>query len=561
MASSAHTTATPTEGQRPDITNGVLGRLAKAWPSAVAGPVGCALVIALAYRGGGYFPEQHLVLGAVAFAVLGLLVGLRPPAYTISTPTLMALMGLCGFAGWTALSSYWSSAPDVALEDFQRSLVYIGLFGLGLVAAGSGRYSRHLVWGVLAVIVVVVSGGLVSRLHPDWISAAGSFSQYSGFRLSYPLTYWNSFGAMGAMGVILGVGLAGDPRSAMPLRSLAAAATIACGTAAYLSFSRGAWLAFFVGIVVLAAMSAHRASLLASIAICGTGLFVAVARLGVYPALITDPGQGAGQLAEGKAFFGFLVFVMLLAAAAQAVVSGSWLPEDVRDFATRLSRPFGLACVALVLLAGGLVYLLRAGDVEGGTAERIERAERWTDRQWDEFMAPAGFSAEGAERLTTARGTRSDLYRVAIDGFQAHPLWGDGAGAFQYRFAHQREVTEKVRDAHSLYFETIGELGLVGLLLLLSFVGAAGWAAVSARRRRSALSGAQSAAAAGAFAVWVAHAGVDWDWQMPGLTGTALLLSAALFPPGVGRRRRNGSRSARDRDPLAETLRRSRRLR
>lgn len=524
----------------------------------MAGPVGCALLIALAYEGGGYFPEQHLMPGAIAFAVLGALLVLRPPRYAISAPTFVALTGLCGLAAWTALSAHWSAAPDVALEDFQRTLVYVGLFGLGLLAAGSGRYSRHLVWGVLVVVVVVVGGGLLSRVRPDWVSALGTFSLYSGFRLGYPLTYWNAFGAMGAMGVILGAGLAGDPRSAMLLRSLAAAAAVMCGTAAYLSFSRGAWLAFFAGLVVLALMSAHRASLLASLAICGTALFAAVARLGAYPALIEDPGAGAGQLAEGKAFAGFLLFVMVAAAAAQAVVSGRWLPEDVRGAALKLSRPLGLVALAVVLLAGVTLYGLRAGDVEGGTAERIERAERWADRQWDEFMAPAGFSAQGSERLTTARGTRSDLYRVAIDGFQARPLQGDGAGSFQYRFAHDRDVTERVRDAHSLYLETAGELGLVGLGLLLALLGATAWAAVLARRRRAALSGAQSAAAAGAFAVWVAHAGVDWDWQVPALTGTALVLAAALFPAGVGRRRRG---SARERDPLAETVQRSRGLR
>jgi hypothetical protein len=37
------------------------------------------------------------------------------------------------------------------------------------------------------------------------------------------------------------------------------------------------------------------------------------------------------------------------------------------------------------------------------------------------------------------------------------------------------------------------------------------------------------------------HAAVDWDWQVPALTGTALVLAAALFPEG--RRRRTGNRS------------------
>jgi hypothetical protein len=36
---------------------------------------------------------------------------------------------------------------------------------------------------------------------------------------------------------------------------------------------------------------------------------------------------------------------------------------------------------------------------------------------------------------------------------------------------------------------------------------------------------------------------VDWDWQLPAITGVALLAAASLFPEGrrVGRRRRTFS--------------------
>ena len=520
---------------------------------ALSGALACALLIRMAFQGGGYFPEHHLTEAAIAFAGLALLLLVRPPAFRISTPTLIAVCALAGLAGWTALSSHWSSAPDVALEDFQRDLLYLGIFGLGLLAAGSGRYSRHLVWAVLTVIAVVAVAGLLSRIRPDWVNGIAGYSRFSGYRLGWPLNYWNSFGAIGAMGVVLGAGLAGDPRSNVILRALAASSTIPIGAAAYLSFSRGAWLAFFFGIAVLLLMSAHRPSLLASLAICGVGLLVAVARLGALPALTESPDVGEGQLVTGQGYFVFLLGLMAAAAATQAVISGRWLPEEVRDAGRMLARPVGIGVMTLLLLAGGAVYALRSGDVEGGTAERLERAERWLDRQWDEFMAPAAFTAEGAERLTTARGTRSDLYRVAIDGFEDRPLRGDGAGGYEYRFAHERDVPEKVRDAHSIYFETLGELGLPGALLLLAFLGAVVWAAVVARMRRTALSGSQTAAAAGAFAVWMFHAGVDWDWQMPALTGTALVLAAAVFPPGRGLRRR---RSAHRPDPLAQTMQR-----
>jgi tetratricopeptide (TPR) repeat protein len=86
----------------------------------------------------------------------------------------------------------------------------------------------------------------------------------------------------------------------------------------------------------------------------------------------------------------------------------------------------------------------------------------------------------------------------------------------------------KVRDAHNLYLETLSELGVPGLLLL---VGALGLPLVCIGRRRELF------AAAGAYAAFLAHAAVDWDWEIPAVTLAALLCGAALLAaPAVSRR-------------------------
>jgi len=79
-----------------------------------------------------------------------------------------------------------------------------------------------------------------------------------------------------------------------------------------------------------------------------------------------------------------------------------------------------------------------------------------------------------------------------------------------------------VRDAHNLYLETLAEVGLVGLALLvltlaLPLVGLA-------RARRRAL----VPAAGGAYVAFLAHAAVDWDWEIPAVTVAALLCGTAL---------------------------------
>ena len=68
------------------------------------------------------------------------------------------------------------------------------------------------------------------------------------------------------------------------------------------------------------------------------------------------------------------------------------------------------------------------------------------------------------------------------------------------------------------------ELGLVGLLGFAALVGGVGVAA-----RRAAHSG--SPLAAGLVAgttVWLLHATIDWDWQLPAVTLPAILMAGAL---------------------------------
>ena len=515
----------------------VAERAGRVLPALAAGGVCLGILLALAWDAGGYFPAAQLTAGTVAFGVLAVLLAVRPPRHSLSTPSLVAISGLTGLALWTGLSARWSSAPDSALEDMQRGLLYVGVFALGLVAAGSGRYARQLVWGALAVIAVVCGAGLLSRLAPDWVPAAGSVGPFDDYRLGHPLTYWNAFGALGAMGVVLAAGLAADGRTHPLLRGLSAGAAVVIGVAAYLSFSRGAWLAFGLGVLALVAIGGRRVQVVLTLGICGAALAVALARLRAYPGLTEDPGAGAGQLAAGDAFLPWVVGLALAAAVGQVVVASIRPSSQVRSAVRSAGRRIGPVVALLAVLGGAVAYVAEGDRIEAKSAGRLVAVERWVDRQWDEFMTPATFSGSGAERLTTARGTRSDLYRIAIDGFESRPLIGDGAGGFEVRFAHDRDVPEKVRDAHSLYLETLGELGAVGAILLMSFLGAVVWAAVGARRDPGALTRQQSAAVIAAVLVWMAHAGVDWDWQMPALTGTALFLAASLFPVGRSSRR------------------------
>lgn len=512
---------------------------AGAWRTTLPTFAGLAVLVVvlarLAFESGGFFAEDHLAAGAACFGALALLGALALPRLRPTNHALIALGVLTAFAAWTALSATWSPAPDEALQDFQRTLFYVGVVALAVLAAGTGRHSRLLPWAALTVCVVVVGAGLLSRIQPDVVEATGIAP---GYRLSHPLTYWNAFGGMAAFGALLAAGLGSDPRAGATVRALATALAVPLSVAMYLSLSRGSWLSLAVGAVVLVLLTPYRISALITGGLVGVATGVCVLRLEGLDALVDDPALGSGQEAQGDAFTPFLVLATLAVAAAQLVIARVRSNPDVQHVAEAVrGRVLAVGALAAAVFAI-VVYAAVGGVLEGRSAEALDNASDWVSEQWDDFLQTSTFSASGTDRLLTSRGTRSDLYRVAIDGFESKPLQGEGAAAFEWRWFQGREVQEDTSEPHSLWIGTLSELGLVGALLLLGFLAALAEGVRRGLRRKTGLTRGQTAAVAAAASVWVVHSAVDWDWEMPAFTGTVLLAAAALLPPGSSRRRR-----------------------
>lgn len=493
----------------------------------------------MAWDAGGYFPASYLRAGTIALVTCAVLLLATRPRYALSGEALVALSSLGALALWTGLSSTWSPAPSAALDAMQRDIAYLGILGLALLAGGSGRYARQLIWLALTVVTVVCGAGLVARLLPEVL--AEPQATITSFRLSYPLTYWNALGAMAAVGAVLSAGLAADPRTRWELRGLSGGVSVLLVTTMTLSLSRGAWIALFAGLAVLVLLSAHRGSLVLTAIVLAFGWVAAVGRLQAYPALTDDPSAAGGQVAAGHAYLPQLLVICALVAAAIAFIGAARASAPLMRSVERLSRPaaWGAGVLLVFVLVAG--YGLAAGRVEGAAAGGLGDAGDWIDRQWDDFMAPTGEGAQGtgSARITGgAGGSRSDVYRVALDAFGDHPLAGAGAGSFRVHWLAERPISESVVNAHSLEIETLSELGLIGAALLATFLGAIAVAGVRSRRKPGALPRSQTAAVAGACTVWLVHSALDWDWQMPALTGVMLLLACTLFPVGRWRRAR-----------------------
>jgi hypothetical protein len=122
----------------------------------------------------------------------------------------------------------------------------------------------------------------------------------------------------------------------------------------------------------------------------------------------------------------------------------------------------------------------------------------------------------GSSRLWDASNNgREAGWDVARAAYRASPGRGTGAGTWALEWTKHRPTQLAGQDAHSLYLEVMGELGLPGLLMvsaaLLLILGAFAYRARGPDR-------ALFAALLAAGLAWVVHAGFDWDWEMPATT-------------------------------------------
>ena len=143
------------------------------------------------------------------------------------------------------------------------------------------------------------------------------------------------------------------------------------------------------------------------------------------------------------------------------------------------------------------------------------------------------------ERLSDpANDGRLPLWKAALRIYETDKFHGTGAGTYQLYYTRYRTVRSYVVDTHSLYLQSLAELGIVGFVLILVVVFGI-LAGLAARIR-----GPGRALYAALFAVtlaWAIHQAVDWDWQMPAITLEVFMLAGlALARPADGRPGRFG---------------------
>jgi tetratricopeptide (TPR) repeat protein len=467
-----------------------------------------AVLVVTAQAGGAFFPSTWgwSALGPL-LAALAALTFLDRIELGRADAGFLAL--LAALLLWTGLSAVWSDSVPRSISEVERDLVYLGAVA-ALLLLTTRREVHALVVGVFAGTTAICGFGLATRLFPDRYGLEVGTSS----RLARPLGYWNGMGLLASIGMLIALGLAVSARNPRA-RAAAAGAIPVLGATLYFTFSRGSWMALLLGVAVALTVTRDRARLVAQVAVLAPVLVAAVWACSSFRALneanptLTNAARDGHRLAP----------LLLTLALAAAVV-----PHLVERCARGLRVPRAawrallISGCALALAAGALAVTRNGGPYA----------------VWHRLGASFGASGWSPstnldDRLFNVSGRgRGDYWRVAWAQASSHPWLGSGAGTFDLYWTHDRPLALGALDAHSLYLETLAELGPVGLALLCVFLAVP----LAALRRARALPVAP--AVAGAYAAFLLAAGVDWHWELPTVTLAALSCAAALVVSARG---------------------------
>jgi O-Antigen ligase len=456
---------------------------------------------ALAFFSGGFFDEPRLVAALAAWVLVLVVALLGPRPLPVRAPGWAVVGSLAFLTAWSALSLSWAPLSGPATDNVQRLLLYLGTLVAAVGLLRLPVVSRAVEPALALGVSVVIGYGLSGRLLPGVIEL--SRSSAAGGRLEQPITYWNAEGALAAIGFVLCARIAGDGGRPAALRALATAACAPLGMGLYLSYSRGAIAAAVVGLIVLLAVAPTRTQLRAVAGAVIAGL-VAGACSAAFPGVARLSGSADTREEHGAIMLAILIAVMLAAGATGARAARARQQAEPGGEPLRFAR-------RLPAVAAAAVALAVAGLVAGGLGERGE-------------PNPETFRETSASRLTSVSSRRYDYWRIGLRAFERHPLEGLGSGGFRTAWLRERPVKEGVLEVHSLELEMAAELGVPGLLGLAVMLGGA--AAAGRRALRCGRPIAAGCCAAGT--VWLLHASIDWDWQLPAVTLPVVIMAGGV---------------------------------
>ena len=467
-------------------------------PAAIA----VALMLVWAVQNGGFDATTWYWGALVLLATLAaVIIGVRPRRLLVSRPSLIALGLFALYVAWSYASMTWAQYPGLALDGSNRVLMYLLVFALMTVLPWTPKAALLALTG-FAVGVGVIAVVLLIRLASD-DHVAGLFV---GGRLAAPTGYINSTAALFTIQALVAIGLAARRDLPGLVRGLLLALAGASLQLSIIVQSRG-WL-FTLPIVALVAIIVMPERLRVTL----TAIIPVAAALIPVRALLHVYDSGSAQSLGLSA--------MHAASSALMICAGAFVVGTLVAWGDQLRQPRrltkGRRRAVGTLLAGLAVMAVVAGALvvsKGHPGQFIVR-------QWHGFSHETTTSS--SSHFTDVGSGRLDFWRVALDGFAAHPIGGLGQDNFGNYYLTHRRTTEEPSWTHSLELRLLVHTGIVGFLLFAGFIGFGLAAALRTRRRGDASTRMLAATMLLPLTVWLIHGSVDWFWEVPALSGPAL---------------------------------------
>ena len=470
-------------------------------------PAVAAGVVALSLANTAYpAPREVFAVASIAFwaiAVVGVLVGVLPRAPLPRTAVLAGTL-LAGFVALTALSLLWASDQGNAFNQVALASCYLGLFVLVALAARDGE--GHLWLQGLAVgLVAVAAIALAPRFLPD-VFGSPDDSLAAGGRIGYPIHYWNGLAAMMATAVALLGWLAANGRVRAERIAAFAALTLPL-LVLYMAKSRGGGVATLVALAVLVAAGPARTRLLANLALVGAIFLPLLVFARSQTAFLELPGSDVAA-DQGPEVLVFALATLVVAWVVRSRLDRRLGHVEMPELSRRQTIGLGIAAAFVALLA------LAAFDP-------VQRFDDFRQPPTAEQLA----SDQQASVATRSGGGRWQYWDAALDAFADEPLHGIGAGEFGTYWAQHGSFGFSVQNAHSLFLESLAELGLLGFLLISGFLATA---AVAGTIRVGYVRDGAASAALAVLAAGLVSAAFDFVWELPAVFAPVVIVAALL---------------------------------
>lgn len=484
--------------------------------NSVAATAVAVSVFLLSYTNGGFDVTTRAYTAIAAWWLLGAGAALTlgnaralTSRLALAAPALLSLYTL-----WILLSLSWAPDDERAFQQFNQVSLYVAILILAIVL-GRVVPASWLVGGIALALSGIAVVALVSRVFPSSFPGStshGTILNTLYVRLSFPLGYWNGLGIEVALALPLLIAIMVSRRSRLA-SALAALPLPVIAADMYLTSSRGAFVTAFVAVVAYLLLASKRWTALAAAALAGIAGALTVFFLHSRHELVNGQMTTALGVHQGHV----IAVVVAVIAIGSAL---AWL--GAAELARKLPTPPSIAgwATAGVLALAAIAALATAH----------------LGRRFEEFKSLSNLKGSSdvvaAHLLSTSGSGRWQLWSDAVSQFKAHPLNGGGAGSYQFWWLQHRPIGLFSQYAHSLYLEAMGELGIVGLLLLVAAVLVA---VVGAARATLLLRSPEVGGLAACGIAFFVSAAYDWTWQLGGVAMVgvgALGLALGALPSG-----------------------------